>query len=100
MRNQAKPPHRGKLLFENLFGSARTPKATLEIISRGILATLNNAARLLNDARILFDACALGQKERAVRWLRTRARENENAGHLVLRLLLETKDREIWMREY
>ena len=56
MRNQAKPPHRGKLLFENLFGSARTPKATLEIISRGILATINNAARLLNDARILFDA--------------------------------------------
>src|SRR5437899_2199502 len=56
MRNHAKPPHRGKQLFENLFPAGRSLEATLEIISRGILATINNAGRLLNDARILFDA--------------------------------------------
>lgn len=43
---------------------------------------------------------ALGEKERAVQWLQTRARGEENAGHLVMLFLLETKDREIWMREY
>jgi hypothetical protein len=43
---------------------------------------------------------ALGEKERAVRWLRTRAHQESEAGHLMMRLLLETKDCEIWMREY
>lgn len=43
---------------------------------------------------------ALGEKERAVQWLQTRARGEDEPGHLVMHLLLETKDREIWMREY
>ena len=37
---------------------------------------------------------ALGEKERAVRWLRTRAQPESEAGHLIMRLLLVTKDRE------
>ena len=54
-----------------------------------------------NLLRLGFQTCwALGERERAVRWLQTRAREEAHAGHLVMRLLLETKDREIWMREY
>ena len=43
---------------------------------------------------------ALGEKERAVQWLRTRSQQESEAGHLMMRLLLETKDCEIWMREY
>lgn len=43
---------------------------------------------------------ALGEKDRAVQWLRTRALGEDNAEHLLLQFLLETKDREIWMREY
>jgi hypothetical protein len=43
---------------------------------------------------------ALGEKDRAIQWLRTNARPMENAGSLLLRLVLETKDRQTWLREY
>jgi hypothetical protein len=43
---------------------------------------------------------ALGEKERALQWLRSHAVGGEKGDSLVLRLLLETRDREFWMREY
>jgi len=43
---------------------------------------------------------ALGEKERAVQWLRTQAQGEDSPGHLVLLYLLETKDYELWMRTY
>lgn len=45
-------------------------------------------------------AWALGEKDRAIQWLRTHGRSMENADSFLLRLLLETKDRQTWLREY
>lgn len=61
--------------------------------------SLNRSDHRRNLLHLGFQAAwVLGEKERAVRWLQTRA--GDNAEHLVLQFLLETKDREIWLREY
>ncbi|MGA2865938.1 MAG: hypothetical protein ABSF95_15810 [Verrucomicrobiota bacterium] len=43
---------------------------------------------------------ALGEKERALQWVRRHVSREEDAGHLLLGFLLETKDRDSWVREY
>jgi hypothetical protein len=76
----------------------RSPKAAAGGVREASRSTFSNRRNLL---RLGFQTTwALGEKERAVQWLQTRARGEDNAGHLVMQLLLETKDREIWMREY
>jgi len=54
VRRNALPPERGNLLFENLF-VRRSGHDTLEAISRGLIAVLRNASRLIQDVELLIE---------------------------------------------
>jgi AbiV family abortive infection protein len=78
-KNNDREPKPGELLFENLF-SHREPESIYELVGQGLVASYQNAERLLNDATYLADSDRLS----SARFLMTTTREELAKSYILL----------------